>query len=101
MISQGGDMFANILIWTILGVAAGFLVFLLFPYQRKYFLGTLMAGVVGALVGGIVYSAFEIGSIASSIDTAATIGSVIGAALLIYFIRLLVKSEEEPKAKTN
>jgi uncharacterized membrane protein YeaQ/YmgE (transglycosylase-associated protein family) len=94
-------MFVNILIWTALGVSAGLAVYFLFPTQRKYLTGTVMAGVVGAFVGGIVYSAFEIGSIAVSLDLAASIGALFGAAGLIYLIHLLVKSEESQKTLSS
>lgn len=90
-------MFANILAWVGVGIASGFLVYFLFPGQRKYLLGTISAGIVGAFVGGIIYSAFKIGSISVSFDPVSSAVAIIGAVLLLYLIRLLVRNEEEFK----
>lgn len=88
-------MFVNILSWVGIGILAGFFVHLLFPLNNRYLAGTITAGVVGAFVGGILYSAFEVGKIALAFDAVATIAAFLGAGVLIYFIRLLIRSEEE------
>lgn len=87
-------MFTSIVVWTVLGIIAGFLVYLFFPGKRRYFAGTISAGIVGAFVGGVVYSALKIGSIAAYIDPVASLAAVFGAGALIFLIQLLVKSEE-------
>lgn len=91
-------MFTNILSWVGIGILAGLLVHFVFPLDDgKYLAGTIFSGIVGAFVGGILYSAFEIGQIALSFDVLSTTAAILGAGILIYFIRLLIKSEEEIK----
>jgi uncharacterized membrane protein YeaQ/YmgE (transglycosylase-associated protein family) len=88
-------MIMNILIWIGLGVIAGFLVNLFSPGKTKYITGTISAGIVGAFVGGIIYSAFEIGNIAINLDPRAAAISVLGSLALIYFIQILVRSDQK------
>lgn len=85
----------NILAWIVLGVIAGALVHFVIPSRGKYLAGTISAGVVGAFVGGVLYSAFKIGQIAVSFDPIASIIALLGAGILIYLIRVLIKNEEE------
>lgn len=91
----------NILVWTALGIIAGFLVYLIFPGQRRYLAGTVSAGIVGAFVGGIVYSALKIGSIAYELDPLASLVAVFGSVFLIYLIRLLIKTEDKKNIVEN
>jgi uncharacterized membrane protein YeaQ/YmgE (transglycosylase-associated protein family) len=88
-------MLLNIITWVGIGILAGFVVSLLIPNKNKYLAGTVSAGIVGAFVGGIIYSALQIGNIALTLDPAAAGISVLGSLILIYFIRLLVKSENK------
>jgi uncharacterized membrane protein YeaQ/YmgE (transglycosylase-associated protein family) len=55
-------MIINILTWIGIGIFAGTLVNLFTPNREKYISGTISAGIVGAFVGGIIYSALEIGN---------------------------------------
>jgi len=85
----------NILTWIILGVIAGTFVHFVMPVRGKYLAGTISAGVVGAFVGGILYSAFQIGQVAISFDPIASFIALLGAGILIYLIRTLIKNEDE------
>lgn len=78
-----------------MGVFAGLLVQLVFPSDRKYFKGVISAGIVGAFVGGILYSAFQIGAVSMSIDPGASFVALFGSLVLIYFIKALVRAEKE------
>lgn len=89
-------MFMNLTIWLIIGLAAGLLVGVVIPGQRKYFTGTVFAGVVGAFTGGIVYSALKLGGIAKSIDVTSLATAGIGALVLLVLIALLISSEKNP-----
>lgn len=86
-------MFANVVSWIILGLVAGFLVNGLPPFRKHYTIGTIGAGIVGAFLGGVLYSGFKIGSISSGLDFWALIMAIVGAGLLMIFIALLVKNE--------
>lgn len=94
-------MFVNILSWVVIGILAGLLVHLLFPLDNRYLVGTISSGIVGAFVGGILYSAFRIGELAFSFDAISLGAAILGAGLLIYFIRLLIRSEEEINLKNH
>lgn len=89
----GGKMLINVLTWIGLGIVAGFLVYVIVPGQRKFLAGTISAGIVGAFVGGIIYSALKIGSIAATLDPWAAGLAVLGAAVMIYLIYTLVQGE--------
>jgi uncharacterized membrane protein YeaQ/YmgE (transglycosylase-associated protein family) len=88
-------MFLNIITWIGLGVVAGFIVSIFTPDRSKYLTGTISAGIVGAFVGGIIYSALEIGNIAINLDPTAAAISVLGSLALIYFIQILVRSDQK------
>jgi len=94
-------MFVNILSWVGIGILAGLFVHLLFPLDNRYLAGTVSSGIVGAFVGGILYSAFEIGRVTFAFDAFATVAAVLGAGLLIFFIRALIRSEEEINLKNH
>lgn len=94
-------MFANVFLWIGIGIASGFMVYFIFPGQRKYLFGTITAGIVGAFVGGIFYSAFKIGSISFSFDPLSSVVATLGAVLLLYLIRILVRNEEGFKELKN
>jgi uncharacterized membrane protein YeaQ/YmgE (transglycosylase-associated protein family) len=88
-------MFFNVLIWIIFGILAGLLVNFIYPMEGKYLPGTIGAGIVGAFVGGILYSGLQIGQIAFELDPIATLIALIGAILLVYFIRALIRFDEK------
>jgi uncharacterized membrane protein YeaQ/YmgE (transglycosylase-associated protein family) len=88
-------MLLYILIWIFLGIIAGLFVNFIFPLDGKYLPGTIGAGIVGAIIGGILFSIFKIGSIAFAIDPIAAALAIIGSIFLVYFIRILVRVEED------
>jgi uncharacterized membrane protein YeaQ/YmgE (transglycosylase-associated protein family) len=91
-------MFVNIITWIVIGVLAGFVISIVLPAKNKYLAGTISAGIVGAFVGGIIYSALKIGNIALTLDPKAAGLSVIGSLVLIYLVKLLVRSENPQKS---
>lgn len=88
-------MLFNVLIWVIFGVLAGLMVNFIYPMEEKYLPGTIGAGIVGAFVGGVLYSGLQIGHIAFELDPIATIIALIGSVLLIYFIKALIRFDEK------
>ena len=75
----------GILIWLIVGLIAGALARFLVPGEDPMgWLGTLVLGLVGSLVGGFLGNLFFEGDI--DITAAGIVGSILGAviALLIY-----------------
>lgn len=75
----------GILIWLIVGLIAGAIARLLVPGEDPMgWLGTMVLGLIGSLIGGFLGNLFLDGHL--DITTAGIIGSTIGAvvALLIY-----------------
>lgn len=54
-------MVNDFLLWVFWGVVIGFIVSLIFPETKKYLLGTVTFGVLGSVLGGIIYGFFKIG----------------------------------------
>jgi uncharacterized membrane protein YeaQ/YmgE (transglycosylase-associated protein family) len=77
----------DLIIWLIVGLIAGAIARLLVPGRDPMgWLGTLVLGLVGSLIGGFLGDAFSSGD--QDFSPAGLIGSVIGAviALIVYRI---------------
>ncbi|MBD2035845.1 GlsB/YeaQ/YmgE family stress response membrane protein [Leptolyngbya sp. FACHB-321] len=80
----------NILAWIVLGLIAGAIAKALFPgHQGGGILGTMILGIVGAFVGGSLYSFLTTGTLAltsAGLSLGGVAVAVLGAivALLIY-----------------
>lgn len=81
----------NILAWIVLGLIAGALAKAIYPgHQSGGILGTLLLGIVGAFVGGSLYSFLTTGTLAltsAGLSLGGIVVAVIGAiiALFIYY----------------
>lgn len=71
----------NILAWIVLGLIAGAIAKAIYPgRQSGGILGTLILGVIGAFVGGSLFSLFTTGTLALT-ATGLSIGGVVVAVL--------------------
>lgn len=81
----------NILAWLVLGLIAGAIAKAVYPgHQGGGILGTLLLGIIGAFVGGTLYTLITTGTLAltaSSLSIGGVIVSVLGAivALFVYY----------------
>ncbi len=80
----------NIIAWIVLGLIAGAIARAIYPgHQGGGILGTMLLGIVGAFVGGLIYSLITTGSIAfgASLSIGGVIVAVLGAivTLFIYY----------------
>lgn len=81
----------NILAWIVLGLIAGAIAKAIYPgHQGGGILGTLLLGIVGAFVGGILYNLITTGTLAltaSGLSIGGVILAIIGAiiALFVYY----------------
>ncbi len=81
----------NILAWAILGLIAGAIAKAIYPgHQSGGILGTLILGVIGAFLGGTLFTLLTTGSLAltaSSLSIGGVFVAVLGAiiALFIYY----------------
>lgn len=81
----------SILAWVIVGILAGVLAKAIMPGHRSEpggFLGTMLLGIVGAIFGGWISSAFFNTAGATGINLGSIFIATIGAALLIGLGRL-------------
>lgn len=81
----------DILAWIVLGLIAGFIAKALYPgHQGGGLLGTLLLGIIGAFIGGSLYSILTTGTLAigtAGLSIGGIVLSVLGAiiALFIYY----------------
>ena len=81
----------GLLAWIIVGVIAGFLAKFVMPGTRDEpsgFLGTMLLGIVGAVVGGWVWNLFLNRPGATGIDLGSIVVALVGACIVIGLMRL-------------
>jgi uncharacterized membrane protein YeaQ/YmgE (transglycosylase-associated protein family) len=84
-------MTMNILAWIVLGLLAGAIAKAIYPgYQSGGILGTLILGIIGAFIGGSLYTLLTTGTLAitsSSLTIGGVFLAVLGAiiALFLYY----------------
>jgi len=80
----------GLLSWIIVGLIAGFLAKFVMPGTRDEpsgFLGTMLLGIVGAVVGGWVWNLFLNRPGATGVDIGSIIVSLIGSCIVIGLMR--------------
>ncbi|HEY9738751.1 MAG TPA: GlsB/YeaQ/YmgE family stress response membrane protein [Trichocoleus sp.] len=81
----------NILAWIVLGLLAGAIAKAIYPgHQSGGILGTLILGIIGAFIGGSLYTLFTTGTLAvtaAGLSIGGVVVAVIGAiiALWLYY----------------
>ena len=78
-----------ILFYTIIGLVAGWLAGVIMKERRLGLAGTLVVGIVGAIIGGYIFEFFGIstGGIIGSL-----ISAIVGAIILLYIIQQIRKN---------
>ncbi len=81
----------NILAWIVLGLIAGAIAKAIYPgHQGGGILGTMILGIIGAFVGGTIYSLLTTGTLAltsAGLSIGGVVVAVLGAiiALFLYY----------------
>jgi uncharacterized membrane protein YeaQ/YmgE (transglycosylase-associated protein family) len=81
----------GLLAWIVVGVIAGFLAKFVMPGTRDEpsgFLGTMLLGIVGAVVGGWLWNLFLNRPGATGIDLGSIIVALVGSCVVIGLMRL-------------
>jgi uncharacterized membrane protein YeaQ/YmgE (transglycosylase-associated protein family) len=79
----------NILIWVVLGVAAGWISGLL-TKSRRGVVGDIFLGIIGAFVGGFIMSFFGQSGV-TGFNIYSLVVAVMGAVVLIFLGRLIYR----------
>ena len=86
----------SIIAWVILGLLAGAIAKAIYPgYQGGGILSTMILGIIGAFIGGSLYSLLQSGSLqltAASLTLPGLFIAVIGAIIAIYLWGLMRRS---------
>lgn len=86
----------NLIAWTVLGLLSGTIAKAIYPgSQGGGILSTIVLGIVGAFVGGSLYSLIATGSIqlaATSLSIPGLAISVLGAIVAIYLWSLMARN---------
>lgn len=86
----------NIIAWIVLGLIAGAIAKALYPgHQGGGIIATIILGIVGAFVGGTVYSVLATGSLqlaATSLSIPGLFVAILGSMLAIFLWSLIAKS---------
>ena len=86
----------NIIAWTVLGLLSGAIAKAIYPgSQGGGILSTIVLGIIGAFVGGSLYSLISTGSIqlaATSLSIPGLAISVLGAIVAIYLWGLMARN---------
>lgn len=85
----------NIIAWIILGLLAGAIAKAIYPgHQGGGILGTMILGIIGAFVGGSLYSLLATGSLqltAAGLSIPGLIIAIIGAMVAIFIWGLMTR----------
>ncbi|MCU0532735.1 MAG: GlsB/YeaQ/YmgE family stress response membrane protein [Hydrococcus sp. Prado102] len=86
----------NIIAWIVLGLLAGAIAKAIYPgHQGGGILATILLGIVGAFVGGSLYSLFTTGSLslaATSLSIPGLIVAIIGSLIAIFLWGLIARN---------
>ncbi|BAY07061.1 GlsB/YeaQ/YmgE family stress response membrane protein [Calothrix sp. NIES-2098] len=86
----------NIIAWVILGLLAGAIAKAIYPgYQGGGILSTIVLGIIGAIIGGSLYTLLQTGTLqltAAGFSLTGLFIAVIGAIIAIYLWGLLSRS---------
>lgn len=86
----------NIIAWVILGLLAGAIAKAIYPgYQGGGILSTMILGIIGAFLGGSLFTFFSTGSLqltAASLSIPGIFVAVIGAMVAIFLWGLISRS---------
>jgi uncharacterized membrane protein YeaQ/YmgE (transglycosylase-associated protein family) len=85
----------NIIAWIVLGLLAGAIAKAIYPGGPGGILGTIILGIIGAFVGGTLFTFIQTGSfqlVATSLSIPGLFVAVIGAIVAIFLWGLLTRT---------
>src|SRR5690606_6813074 len=89
--SPGYDGGMGIIGWIVLGLIAGAIAKAIMPGDDPGgILGTMVIGILGAIVGGLIASALDIGDLDEFFDVGTWVIAILGSLLLLAIYRAVV-----------
>jgi len=80
----------GLILWLIFGALAGWLASLINGTNREQgWIGNIILGILGALVGGFIYNLIADGSFSASFNVGSLIVAVIGALIVSWLFSML------------
>jgi uncharacterized membrane protein YeaQ/YmgE (transglycosylase-associated protein family) len=84
------DSVLSIIAWLVVGALAGWIAGMIVPGDEGYgWLGSLVAGIVGALVGGFILGALTNTDWTTGIDIPTIIAAIVGAIIVVYVWKMV------------
>jgi uncharacterized membrane protein YeaQ/YmgE (transglycosylase-associated protein family) len=82
----------SIIAWLVVGAIAGWIAGKIVPGDEGYgVLGTIIAGIVGALVGGFLFGAITGEDWTTGINIGTLVAAIIGAIIVVYVWGMIAK----------
>lgn len=79
------DIDLSIIAWLVVGALAGWIAGMIVPGDEGYgWLGSLVAGIIGALVGGFILGALTKTDWTTGINIPTIIAAIVGAIIVVY-----------------
>lgn len=76
--------------WLVIGAIAGWVASMVVPGDEGYgWLGGLVAGIIGAIVGGWILAAVTGGDWMSGINIPSLIAAIVGAIVVVYIWKMI------------
>jgi uncharacterized membrane protein YeaQ/YmgE (transglycosylase-associated protein family) len=81
--------FLGIISWIIFGALAGWVASMIAGDDaRQGWVGNVIVGIVGAFIGGLIFSFLGLGTVTGPWNIGSFIAAVIGAIILLFILRL-------------
>jgi uncharacterized membrane protein YeaQ/YmgE (transglycosylase-associated protein family) len=84
----------SIIAWLVVGAIAGFIASRLVPGDEGYgVIGGLIAGIVGAMLGGFVFGALTNTDWTTGIDIPTLIAAIVGAIVVVFLWNMIARRQ--------
>jgi uncharacterized membrane protein YeaQ/YmgE (transglycosylase-associated protein family) len=81
----------SLLVWLVIGALGGYIAGVIIRDRRRGFgvIGNIVIGLIGALIGGFLFEAFNISITGATIPIDAVIAAVIGSLILVVLLSFI------------
>jgi uncharacterized membrane protein YeaQ/YmgE (transglycosylase-associated protein family) len=84
----------SIIAWLVVGAIAGFIASRLVPGDEGYgVIGGLVAGIVGAMLGGFIFGALTNTDWTTGIDIPTLLAAIVGAVIVVFLWNMIARRQ--------